>query len=133
MARDFPWRRDKNPYAIWVSEVMLQQTTTVTVIPYFERFMREYPTLGALANADDEAVLRQWEGLGYYRRCRALLAAARGEWNFAELSAEASRYVATRHSWTNCALATIKAYRATGDDIAPVSARYGAPPHRGAS
>lgn len=62
-----------------------------------------------------------------------LLAAARGEWNFAELSAEASRYVATRHSWTNCALATIKAYRATGDDIAPVSARYGAPPHRGAS
>lgn len=62
-----------------------------------------------------------------------LLAAARGEWNFAELSAEASRYVATRHSWTNCALATINAYRATGEDIAPVSARYGATPHRGAS
>ena len=87
VARDFPWRRDKNPYAIWVSEVMLQQTTTATVIPYFERFMREYPTLGALANADDEAVLRQWEGLGYYRRCRALLAAARRlvEWGHATI------------------------------------------------
>ncbi|MHA6724024.1 glycosyltransferase family 4 protein [Sphingomonas sp. RS2018] len=62
-----------------------------------------------------------------------LLAAAREEWNLADLSAEASRYVATRHSWTNCALATIKAYCATGEDIAPVSARYGATPLRGAS
>lgn len=77
VARDFPWRRGKDAYAIWISEVMLQQTTTTTVIPYFERFMREYPNLHSLASANEEAVLRMWEGLGYYRRCRALLAAAR--------------------------------------------------------
>lgn len=77
VARAFPWRGQTDPYAIWVSEVMLQQTTTAMVVPYFERFMREYPSLRALAKADDAEVLRQWEGLGYYRRCRALLAAAR--------------------------------------------------------
>lgn len=77
VARDFPWRRSQDPYAIWVSEVMLQQTTTATVIPYFHRFMQAFPNVGALAAASDESVLRLWEGLGYYRRCRAMLAAAR--------------------------------------------------------
>lgn len=77
VARDFPWRRTQDPYAIWVSEVMLQQTTTGTVIPYFHRFMQAFPTVEALAGAQDESVLRLWEGLGYYRRCHAMLAAAR--------------------------------------------------------
>jgi A/G-specific adenine glycosylase len=75
--RDVPWRRDRDPYRIWVSEVMLQQTQVATVIPYFERFLQAYPTLTALAAADEQAVLRLWEGLGYYRRARDLLRTAR--------------------------------------------------------
>jgi len=74
--RDLPWRRDRNPYAIWVSEVMLQQTQVATVIPFFERFLQTFPTLTALAAAEEQAVLRLWEGLGYYRRARALHRAA---------------------------------------------------------
>ena len=66
--RDLPWRRDRDPYRIWVSEIMLQQTQVVTVIPYFQRFVQAFPTLAALAGADEQAVLRLWEGLGYYRR-----------------------------------------------------------------
>jgi A/G-specific adenine glycosylase len=76
-ARDLPWRRSRDPYAIWVSEVMLQQTQVATVIGYFERFMQVFPTLAELAAADVEDVLRLWEGLGYYRRARALHQAAR--------------------------------------------------------
>lgn len=75
-ARPLPWRRDRNPYAIWVSEVMLQQTQTATVIPYFERFLRTFPTVDALASADEQQVLKMWEGLGYYRRARDLHRAA---------------------------------------------------------
>jgi A/G-specific adenine glycosylase len=75
--RDLPWRRDRDPYRIWVSEVMLQQTQVATVIPYFERFLATFPTLADLAAADEQAVLRLWEGLGYYRRARDLLRAAR--------------------------------------------------------
>src|SRR5262249_57884803 len=67
-ARDLPWRRDRDPYAIWVSEVMLQQTKVATVIPFFERFLRAFPTAADLAAADEQAVLKLWEGLGYYRR-----------------------------------------------------------------
>src|SRR5262249_26591429 len=74
--RDLPWRRTRDPYAIWVSEVMLQQTQVATVIPFFERFCRSFPTLAALAAADEQDVLRHWEGLGYYRRARALHRAA---------------------------------------------------------
>ncbi len=76
-ARDLPWRRSRDPYRIWVSEVMLQQTQVATVRPYFERFLAEYPTVAQLAAADEEAVLRLWEGLGYYRRARQLHEAAR--------------------------------------------------------
>ena len=76
-ARDLPWRRTRDLYAIWVSEVMLQQTQVATVIPYYERFLRQFPDVAALAAADEEQVLRLWEGLGYYRRARQLHAAAR--------------------------------------------------------
>jgi A/G-specific adenine glycosylase len=75
--RDLPWRRDRDPYRIWVSEVMLQQTQVATVIPYFERFLRAFPTLADLAAAEEQEVLRLWEGLGYYRRARDLHHAAR--------------------------------------------------------
>jgi len=68
--RDLPWRRTRDPYAIWISEIMLQQTQVKTVIPYFERWMRELPTVTAFAKAKPERVLKLWEGLGYYRRAR---------------------------------------------------------------
>src|SRR5215813_15535035 len=74
--RRLPWRRDRDPYRIWVSEVMLQQTQVATVVPYFERFVQAFPTLSALAAADEQEVLRLWEGLGYYRRARDLHRAA---------------------------------------------------------
>ncbi|HEU5139204.1 MAG TPA: A/G-specific adenine glycosylase [Bacillales bacterium] len=70
--RDLPWRKDRDPYKIWVSEVMLQQTRVDTVIPYFERFINRFPTVKALAEADEETVLKTWEGLGYYSRARNL-------------------------------------------------------------
>jgi A/G-specific adenine glycosylase len=76
-ARDLPWRRTRDPYAVWVSEIMLQQTQVATVVPYFQRFMRRFPTVRSLARADEEDVLRLWEGLGYYRRARQLHHAAR--------------------------------------------------------
>lgn len=75
--RQLPWRLNKDPYRIWVSEIMLQQTQVQTVIPYFERFMAAFPTVADLAGAAEETVLKLWEGLGYYTRARHLLAAAR--------------------------------------------------------
>ncbi|MCE9613550.1 MAG: A/G-specific adenine glycosylase [Lentisphaerae bacterium] len=78
-----PWRDAPTPYAVWISEMMLQQTQVATVMPYFERFMRRFPDVHALAAADEEAVLKAWEGLGYYARARNLHRAARrvaGEW-----------------------------------------------------
>jgi A/G-specific adenine glycosylase len=74
--RDLPWRDHPDPYAVFVSEIMLQQTTVSAVIPYFEKWMLKYPTIEHLAEADQEEVLRQWEGLGYYSRARNLHAAA---------------------------------------------------------
>jgi A/G-specific adenine glycosylase len=76
-ARNLPWRHTRDPYAIWISEVMLQQTQVAAVIPYFDRFLRAFPSLPALAAADEQEVLRLWEGLGYYRRARDLHRAAR--------------------------------------------------------
>ncbi|AOV06837.1 A/G-specific adenine glycosylase [Sporosarcina ureilytica] len=70
--RDLPWRRTSNPYYIWVSEVMLQQTRVDTVIPYYERFITKYPTMEKLADADENELLKMWEGLGYYSRARNL-------------------------------------------------------------
>ncbi|MFD0672320.1 A/G-specific adenine glycosylase [Cohnella sp. GCM10027633] len=75
--RDLPWRRTKDPYHIWVSEIMLQQTRVETVIPYFNRFVGRFPTLRELAEAPEEDVLKHWEGLGYYSRARNLQAAVR--------------------------------------------------------
>lgn len=75
--RDLPWRKSKNPYKIWVSEIMLQQTQVDTVIPYFNRFMEKFPTINDLANASEQSVLKEWEGLGYYSRARHLQEAAR--------------------------------------------------------
>jgi A/G-specific adenine glycosylase len=75
-ARVLPWRGDSNPYAIWVSEVMLQQTRVETVIPYFERWMSRFPNLASLAQASQQDVLTAWEGLGYYSRARNLHKAA---------------------------------------------------------
>lgn len=74
--RDLPWRRSKNPYHIWVSEIMLQQTRVDTVIPYYERFIDWFPTVESLANAPEERLLKAWEGLGYYSRVRNMQTAA---------------------------------------------------------
>lgn len=75
-ARDLPWRRTKDPYHIWLSEIMLQQTRVEAVKPYFERFINTLPTIEALAHADEETILKLWEGLGYYSRVRNLQKAA---------------------------------------------------------
>lgn len=75
--RPLPWRLDRDPYRIWVSEVMLQQTTVAAATAYFERFVNTFPTYQALAAADEQHILKLWEGLGYYRRARHLHAAAR--------------------------------------------------------
>lgn len=76
-ARDLPWRRSRDPYFIWVSEIMLQQTQVATVIPYFERWVARFPAVEALAAAPEDDVLKHWEGLGYYSRARHLQAAAK--------------------------------------------------------
>ena len=76
-ARDLPWRRTHDPYAIWVSEIMLQQTRVAAVIEHYARFMERFPTLLALAEAGEDEVLACWSGLGYYRRARMLHKAAR--------------------------------------------------------
>jgi len=77
--RDLPWRKVsksksyfRDPYRVWVSEIMLQQTQVKTVIPYFKRWLKAFPNLKAFASADLDDVLKQWEGLGYYRRARNL-------------------------------------------------------------
>src|SRR5436189_3686725 len=75
-ARDLPWRRTTDPYAIWISELMLQQTQVKTVIPYWERWMRELPTIESLAKASPDRIHKLWEGLGYYTRVRNMQKAA---------------------------------------------------------
>jgi A/G-specific adenine glycosylase len=75
--RDLPWRRTRDPYAIWISEIMLQQTRVAAAIPYYERFLARFPTPAALAAAPEDAVLAAWSGLGYYSRARNLQKAAR--------------------------------------------------------
>ncbi len=76
-ARSLPWRGVADPYAVWVSEIMLQQTRVETVIPYYQRWMERFPTLQSLAEASEQEVLHAWEGLGYYSRARNLQRAAR--------------------------------------------------------
>ena len=74
--RDLPWRRTRDPYAVWVSEIMLQQTRCSAVIPYYERFLSELPNVAALAAVDDDRLNRLWQGLGYYSRAKNLKKAA---------------------------------------------------------
>lgn len=76
-ARDLPWRQSRDPYHIWLSEIMLQQTQVVRVRTYYERFLQRFPTLVSLARADEDDVLTMWAGLGYYRRARLFLKAVR--------------------------------------------------------
>jgi A/G-specific adenine glycosylase len=76
-ARDLPWRRTRDPYAIWLSEILLQQTRVEQGLPFYERFLRAFPTVADLAAADEERVLKAWEGLGYYARARNLHNAAK--------------------------------------------------------
>jgi len=76
-ARDLPWRRTRDPYAIWISEIMLQQTQVKTVIPYWQRWMEQLPDIASLAAADEDTVIKLWEGLGYYSRARNLQKSAR--------------------------------------------------------
>lgn len=92
-ARDLPWRHTRDPYAIWVSEVMLQQTQVETVRAYYARFLGRFPSLEALAAAPVDRVLKAWEGLGYYQRARRLHAAARESWR------RARELPATRDGW----------------------------------
>ena len=75
--RSLPWRKAKDPYKIWISEIMLQQTQVDTVIPYYKRWMKNFPNLRALARTPLSRVLRSWEGLGYYSRARNLHQAAK--------------------------------------------------------
>src|ERR1700686_3437798 len=74
--RDLPWRRTRDPYRIWLSEIMLQQTRVAAVIPYYQRFLQRFPDIHTLAAAPQEEVLRLWSGLGYYSRARNLQRAA---------------------------------------------------------
>lgn len=75
--RPLPWKEEKDPYKIWLSEIIMQQTRVAQGLPYYERFVAAYPTVSDLANAPDDEVMKQWEGLGYYSRARNLLATAR--------------------------------------------------------
>ena len=75
--RNLPWRKNKDPYQIWISEVMLQQTMVAAVIPYYEKFMKRFPTLIDLSKAPQNEVLEYWAGLGYYSRARNLHEAAK--------------------------------------------------------
>ena len=76
-ARDLPWRRTPDPYRVWVSEIMLQQTRVAAVLGYFARFMAAFPTIQDLADAPEDVLMKQWQGLGYYSRARNLQKAAR--------------------------------------------------------
>src|SRR3954463_15728300 len=75
--RDLPWRATKDPYKIWLSEIILQQTRVAQGLPYYQKFIKSYPTVKALAAAKEQEVLRLWQGLGYYTRARNLHACAK--------------------------------------------------------
>jgi A/G-specific adenine glycosylase len=75
--RSLPWRKSRDPYAIWISEIMLQQTTVAAVIPFYEKFMKRFPNVDALASAEESSVLEMWAGLGYYSRARNIHKAAK--------------------------------------------------------
>ncbi len=103
--RDLPWRRTRDPYRIWLSEIMLQQTRVAAAIPYYERFLQRFPDVHALAAAPPEEVLRLWSGLGYYSRARNLQKAA--------------QQIVAKHGGMPCSTATSRA-------SLRVSAQFGA-------
>ena len=74
--RDLPFRHTKNPYKIWISEIMLQQTKVATVIPYYKKWVYDYPSIKSVAESNLDDLLKNWEGLGYYNRCRNIYSAA---------------------------------------------------------
>jgi A/G-specific adenine glycosylase len=134
--RDLPWRRTRDPYAIWVSEVMLQQTRVATVIPYWERWMTRFPTVSALAAAPLDDVLAAWAGLGYYARARNLWSGAKEiDTRFAgklPLRAAELREVKGIGPYTAGAIASIAAGERTplvDGNVARVLARVFAIPH----
>lgn len=109
--RDLPWRTNRDPYRVWISEIMLQQTRVAAVIDYYQRFLKRFPTIQKLAVAREASVLAAWSGLGYYRRARMLHAAAReivhqrkGEWS---TSAEELRQLPGIGRYTAAAIASI--------------------------
>ena len=75
--RDLPWRNTNDPYKTWLSEIMLQQTQVQTVIPYYNKWIKQFPTLSSVAKANLDQLLKSWEGLGYYRRCKNFHQAAK--------------------------------------------------------
>lgn len=93
---DLPWQQSRDPYAIWISEIMLQQTQVNTVIPYFQRFMQAFPTVLNLANASLDSVLALWSGLGYYSRARNLHAAAQEIVSYSQQHFPADRHALER-------------------------------------
>jgi A/G-specific adenine glycosylase len=131
--RDLPWRHSKDPYRIWLSEIMLQQTRVAAAIPYFERFLERFPDVGTLANASEEDVLRHWAGLGYYSRARNLQKAARqivAEHNSQfPNSADAALALAGIGAYTAAAILSIahgKQLAVLDGNVARVIARLGA-------
>ncbi|MGB6724056.1 MAG: A/G-specific adenine glycosylase, partial [Terracidiphilus sp.] len=109
--RDLPWRHSKDPYSIWVSEIMLQQTRVVVVVDHYRAFLKRFPSLLSLALADEQDVLAEWSGLGYYRRARMLHKAAQFVANQLQgnlpTSAEALRALPGIGAYTAAAIASI--------------------------
>lgn len=114
--RDLPWRRTSDPYAIWVSEVMLQQTQVATVVPRYESWMRRFPTRATLAAATQDEVMAEWSGLGYYRRARNLHAAAKAAGPRMPVTADGLRELPGIGDYTAAAIASI----AHGEPVACV-------------
>ncbi len=137
-ARDLPWRKTgkdgkRNPYHVWLAEIMLQQTQVATVIPYYEKFLRHYPTLKRLADAPSEQILSDWAGLGYYSRARNLHKCAqvvtnelKGQWS---RSAQELQQLPGLGSYTAAAMAALafgENILAIDGNVARVLSRYGA-------
>lgn len=125
--RDLPWRETKNPYAIWISEIILQQTRVAQGLAYYERFMKRFPTVASLAQADEEEVLKLWQGLGYYSRARNLHQAARSVFGvFPEQYAQvrAMKGVGEYTAAAICSIAYDMPYAVVDGNVYRVLSRY---------
>jgi A/G-specific adenine glycosylase len=124
--RPLPWRATRDPYAIWVSEIMLQQTRVTTVLPYFDRWLRRFPTVESLAEAPEEEVLKQWSGLGYYSRARNLHRGAKQAGSVFPADHATIRKLAGVGDYTAAAIASIafgQAHAAVDGNVLRVMAR----------